>query len=221
MPFQQTVNSESNQLKSLLCNLCQNFYKKGWVSGTGGGITIKLNSEQALIAPSGVQKETISPADLFVLQLSDSQIIEYPLDQSLIISACTSIFTEIYSKRPQTQAIIHSHSLHAVLLTKCIQGASVTFINYEMLKGLKGGKYSKAHTVPILNNVERECDLAEAIGELVKTYPEAHAVLVRDHGVYIWGDNWQQAKVHAECYDFLFEAYIKEISLQALGLLTQ
>ena len=48
-----------------------------------------------------------------------------------------------------------------------------------------------------------------------RRYPEACAVLVRRHGVYVWGDTWQQAKTMNECYDYLFEIAWK---MRQLGL---
>jgi ribulose-5-phosphate 4-epimerase/fuculose-1-phosphate aldolase len=42
-----------------------------------------------------------------------------------------------------------------------------------------------------------------------RPYPETHAVLVRRHGVYVWGRDWVQAKTHAECYDYLFRAAVE------------
>ena len=43
----------------------------------------------------------------------------------------------------------------------------------------------------------------------MQKYPKTRAVLVRRHGVYVWGDDWIQAKTHAECYDYLFEAAVR------------
>lgn len=34
-------------------------------------------------------------------------------------------------------------------------------------------------------------------------------MLVKRHGVYVWGDNWIQAKTQAECYEYLFEAAVR------------
>ncbi|HEY9886299.1 MAG TPA: methylthioribulose 1-phosphate dehydratase [Vampirovibrionales bacterium] len=207
--------------RQIICDACNLFYSKGWVSGTGGGMTIKVNDTEALIAPSGVQKEQLKPEELFLVKLQHNshwgiEIIEKPENKK--ISACTSIFTNIYKERPEAKAIIHSHSINAALLTKIVKNKKVTFSKYEMLKGLQGGTYFGEHTVPILNNVESECDLAEAVEQIVKEYPLSSAVLVRDHGVYIWGNSYQQAKVHAECYDYLFEAFIEEQKLKALNL---
>ena len=34
----------------------------------------------------------------------------------------------------------------------------------------------------------------EAMARAMEDYPDTCAVLVRRHGVYVWGDNWQKAK---------------------------
>lgn len=40
-------------------------------------------------------------------------------------------------------------------------------------------------------------------------YPLAHAVLVRRHGIYVWGTSWQKTKAMTECLDYLFELVVK------------
>lgn len=82
--------------------------------------------------------------------------------------------------------------------------------NQEMIKGVKLGStnknlnYTDTLVVPIIDNVLYERDLAGAMHEAVSSYPDSNAVLVRNHGVYVWGSSWQQAKTMAECYDYLF-----------------
>ena len=49
-----------------ICELCRNFYQFGWVTGTGGGVSIK-HENHIFIAPSGVQKELMQPTDIFVM----------------------------------------------------------------------------------------------------------------------------------------------------------
>ncbi len=44
---------------------------------------------------------------------------------------------------------------------------------------------------------------------MVQAYPKSNAVLVRRHGVYVWGPTWMAAKTQAECYDYLFEAAVR------------
>lgn len=40
-------------------------------------------------------------------------------------------------------------------------------------------------------------------------------MLVRRHGVYVWGETWQKAKTMCECYDYLFEIAVR---MHAVGL---
>src|SRR5687767_8261020 len=76
--------------RALIVELCRQFYAQGWVSGTGGGISIR-DGDRAYVAPSGVQKERISPADLFVVDL-DANVLERPTNADLRISACLPLF---------------------------------------------------------------------------------------------------------------------------------
>lgn len=60
-----------------ICDLCAQFYRLGWVTGTGGGVSIKHGSH-VYIAPSGVQKELMKPTDMFVMDYESQQYIRRP-----------------------------------------------------------------------------------------------------------------------------------------------
>lgn len=191
--------------RGLIVELCRQFYDQGWVSGTGGGISIR-DGDRVYVAPSGVQKERIAPADLFVLDL-DGQVLEKPGNLSYRPSACTPLFFNAYRLR-DAGAVLHSHSVHALLATVVFdQVFEVTHL--EMMKGIAGVGYHDRLQVPIIENTAHECDLADSMAAAMNAFPDSHAVLVRRHGVYIWGEDWVQAKTQAECYHYLFDAAVK------------
>ena len=79
----------------------------------------------------------------------------------------------------------------------------------EMIKGIKGHGYYDDLEVPIIENTARESELTWSLRQAMEAFPKTYAVLVRRHGVYIWGDTWQQAKTQAECYHYLFSAVVE------------
>lgn len=60
-----------------ICELCRKFYGHGWVTGTGGGVSIK-HEGHIYIAPSGVQKELMQPADMFVMDANTQAYLRRP-----------------------------------------------------------------------------------------------------------------------------------------------
>jgi len=66
----------SHSVRELVCELCRHFYGLGWVTGTGGSISIR-DGEKIYMTPSGVQKERILPDELFALNL-EGDVIETP-----------------------------------------------------------------------------------------------------------------------------------------------
>lgn len=191
--------------RDLICELARSFYDLGWVTGTGGGICIR-SGDQVVIAPSAVQKERMRPEQMFTMAL-DGSIVTHPDDPSLRPSECSSLFFKAITLR-DAGAVIHSHSLHAVMATLLFE-AEFSVSHLEMIKGIAGMGYHDRLVVPIIDNTARECDLADALEEAILAYPNTHAVLVRRHGVYVWGKDWVQAKTHAECYDYLFRAAVE------------
>ena len=192
--------------KQLLVSLLKSFYQKGWCSGTGGGLSIKFN-QNVFYAPSGVSKEMLDENDIFMFDESDKLLSDVAGHK---ISECRPIFDEIYRLRPTTQCCIHSHSLNAVMVCELFRNSrEFTISNYETIKGIRGLKYSDTCVVPIIDNTERESELVSSINDAIIRYPEAFGVLVDRHGFYCFGDSWQEAKKHAECYDYLFELVLK------------
>lgn len=187
---------------TLICELARSFYDLGWVSGTGGGICIR-DGDRVVVAPSGVQKERMRPEQIFTMAL-DGTVVASPDDPSLRPSECSSLFLKAINLR-NAGAVIHSHSIHAVMATLLFE-KEFTISHLEMIKGIRGFAYGDPLVVPIIDNTARECDLADSLEEAILAYPATHAVLVRRHGVYVWGDDWVHAKTQAECYDYLFHA---------------
>ena len=196
-----SLSPSSLKTRELVCELCRHFYDLGWASGTGGGISIK-DGDFIYMAPSSVQKERLSPEDIFVLD-GEGQILEEP-GRGLRLSQCAPLFMHAYKIR-NAGAVLHSHSVHAVTATMLFD-KQFRIKDMEMQKGVEGYGAFDTLEIPIIDNTAYECDLADSLGEAIKDNPKSHAVLVRRHGVYVWGRDWKQAKTHAECYDYLFEA---------------
>ncbi|ORZ14106.1 methylthioribulose-1-phosphate dehydratase [Absidia repens] len=200
---------------NLIPELCRLFYTLGWVTGTGGGISIR-KGDHVYIAPSGVQKERMVADDLFVLTLQDRTLLRQP--PVLKPSACTPLFYNAYTMRA-AGACIHTHSQNAVMATLLFSGDTFEISHQEMIKGIRRGstkanlRYFDKLVVPIVENTPEEEDLTERMALAMEKYPETNAVLVRRHGVYVWGESWEKAKTMSECYDYLFEIAVKMKSI--------
>lgn len=113
--------------RSLISELCRQFYSLGWVSGTGGSITMKVHDSSIpkpqqliLMSPSGVQKERMEPEDMYVLS-GDGAIISSLSPKPYRhkppkCSDCASLFMKAYRMR-NAGAVIHSHEMESCLAT--------------------------------------------------------------------------------------------------------
>jgi len=214
---------EGKTVRALVAQLCECFYKQGWAMGTGGGVSIRVGGPnenrpyRVFVAPSGVQKEDMVGDDVFELGM-DRQIVQPPKTPNLRLSACTPLWYVVYKHVKSAMCVIHTHSMHAqlaTLLDPTEKSPVLRVTHLEMLKGVGNHSYDDVLEVPIIDNRPSEDLLAEQLEMAIRKYPKCNAVLVRRHGLYVWGDSWEQAKAQCESFDYLFESAVK---MKGMGL---
>lgn len=136
-----------------------------------------------------------------------------------------------YTKRGAS-CCIHTHSQWAVLVTLIceagLQGAADHFAikEIEQIKGIsrggtgsseiaEGGRkmgnlgFFDTMKIPIIENTAHEEDLRDTLEKAIEEWPETCAVLVRRHGLYVWGKDVAQAKTQCESLDYLFQLAVE------------
>ncbi|KAI9745210.1 MAG: Methylthioribulose-1-phosphate dehydratase [Claussenomyces sp. TS43310] len=216
-------SSDSQHPANLIPELCRKFWTLGWVTGTGGGTSIR-DDDLVYLAPSGVQKELMKPEDIYVLsikaQTDPKHRIYLRSPPSLKPSQCTPLFMAAFTKR-NAGCCIHTHSQWAVLITLLAEQQEeksnmFEINNIEQIKGFgrgcrKAGNlgYHDTLSIPIIENTPFEEDLTSTLEEAMDKYPDTYAVLVRRHGIYVWGETVHKAKTQAESLDYLFQLAVE------------
>jgi methylthioribulose 1-phosphate dehydratase / enolase-phosphatase E1 len=213
----ESHEEEGNSIKALISQLCEQFYRIGWATGTGGGVSIRVGGPsenrpyRVFVAPSGIQKEDMIGEDIFELDM-EGRVVAAPKTPNLRQSACTPLWYVVYKLRPSANCVIHTHSLNAqmaTLLDPTEESETIKITHLEMLKGVGNHAYDDVLEVPIIDNRPTEDLLAEQLEKAIIKYPNCNAVLVRRHGLYAWGDSWEQAKTQCESFDYLFDTAIR------------
>jgi methylthioribulose-1-phosphate dehydratase len=202
-----TTEQETRQL---LTDLLRNFYQRNWVSGTGGGICGPADGGGLLLAPTGVHKERVGVDDFFTVDPADGRVLIAPSDDTLRPSECNSIFC-LAARERGARSVVHSHALSAVLAGDLASDADhVEIRDLEMLKGIRGVGNRDVHRLPVIRNTPRESELVDQIQRALDDprFQQSFAIIVADHGAYIWGDDVMEAKRHTEVYHFLFDAAV-------------
>lgn len=204
------VSATEQATRELLVELLGVFYAKGWVSGTGGGISGPADDGGLLVAPTGVHKERVRPDEFFTVDPADGRVLRTPSSASLRPSECNQIFCLAVRERSAT-SVVHSHALSSVLAGDLAAGTDhIAIRDLEMLKGIRGVANRDVHLVPVIRNTPRESELVEQVSAVLADprFASSCAILVADHGAYIWGADVWEAKRHTEVYHFLFEAAV-------------
>ena len=204
-------NADLLEQAEALCRAAHECARRGWVPATSGNFSFRdemLAEGSFFITASGLDKGAISPADLLEIGLADASGADFAViagDGNP--SAETSLHGVIYRDRPDAAAIFHVHTIWNTLLSDRFAGVGAVLLDdYELLKAFTGvGTHEYRELVPILENSQEYSGLAKELAAVLRSFPKAHGVLLRKHGLYTWGESIAGARRHLEALEFLFE----------------
>ena len=186
-----------------LISIGKAFYERNWVLGTSGNFSVLLHRDplELLVTESGVHKGMLAPRN-FLTVGPKAEVISGPGKPSAETLIHLAILGQI-----QAGCVLHTHSVWSTFLTAVHSGSDrLVLEGYEMLKGLRNvSTHEHSECIPILENSQNYPELALQVTDLLQSNPGIHAVLLRRHGVYTWGEDILEARRHIEILEFLFE----------------
>ncbi len=166
-------------------------WEKELIGGYGGNISIREN-DNLLITPSGMNKNFLKEDDLIIVNMN-GEVLEGKGKPSTEIL----MHFEIYKKRENVKAIIHSHPSYSVAI--CI--SDIEIMNELLpetiiyLGKIGFAKYIKPGTL----------DLAKSVAE---SLTDGDASLIENHGVVVVGKNLIDAYSKIELLEEFSKSFI-------------
>lgn len=185
--------------------------QRDWFPGTSGNLAIKVDSDPIsfLVTASGKDKTKETSEDFLLV---DGQ--GKPLgDTHLKPSAETLLHVEIYNKT-NAGCSLHVHTVDNNVISEIYgEQGNISFKGQEIIKAFGLWDEDAEITIPIIYNFADIPRLAAEFGEYVKA--DAGAVLIRNHGITVWGKDALEAKKYLEASEFLISYHLKLLVLQS------
>lgn len=179
------------QLKERVCNANLTLKKSNLITLTWGNVSAKdEESGLIIIKPSGVSYDTMKPEDMVVVDL-DGNTVEGTYRPSSDLP--THLY--LYKQFPSLGGIVHTHS---------------TFATAFAQSGREIVAYGTTHADAFYGSIPCTRDLTEAeiseayewntgkvIAEAVRDFIAVPGMIVKNHGVFTWGETAEKAVENA------------------------
>lgn len=184
---------------------------KGWAPATAGNYSMRLDDGSFAVTVSGKHKGRLTPDDVLRVDAAGASL------DSKKQSAETDLHLDLYSRFPECGAVLHSHSPHAVGLSRAFAGvAAYTLAGHEMLKVLPGIEtHDISVELPIVDNSQDMADIIAAVAPALLVPDAIPAYLIRGHGLYGWGRDMAVAERVIEGIEWMIAAELAERRFKA------
>jgi methylthioribulose-1-phosphate dehydratase len=196
-------SQDFNTAAIALCNAGKFIDSKGWVPATSGNFSARLPDGTVAITTSGKHKGCLQVDDIMLID-ADANALDGKKP-----SAETGLHTALYQRYPSIQAILHPHSINAILVSRLF-GDEIILEDYELLKAFRGiSTHETQITVPIFANDQDIPRLSQVVDSYLDTITDCYAYIIAGHGLYTWGESVPEALRHLEALDYLLDCELR------------
>lgn len=191
------------QAKRELCRYADLFYRREWMFGTSGNLSIKVSDQPLTLAitPTSVDKGALTPRD--VLLVTRQGVVKGGRP-GLRASAETAIHAALYEAFPACGAVFHVHTVHSTLIaTRDAAQGVVAVDGLEMLKGFQTLAPGAAPEIPIFPNIDDLEEFGRSVKQHAARLARVPGFLIAHHGMTAWGAAPADAEKHLELLEFL------------------
>ncbi len=181
----------------------------GLAPATAGNYSMRLESGEIAITVSGAHKGTLEKKDIMRVDAQGNAL------EDKKPSAETLLHTLLYAMFPHVQAILHSHSIPCVVLTRLFPKEKfMTVQGYELQKVFLGVTSHETQVMlPVFDNSQDMTVLSAQVQEVLRDRPETPAYLIRGHGLYGWGRTMKEAAQVVEGLEVLLSCELEMLKL--------
>ncbi|MHB8137692.1 MAG: class II aldolase/adducin family protein [Smithellaceae bacterium] len=193
----QYENDKKNVLEASFWLSDQGYF--GSLRGSGGNVSVRLNDHAMAITPSSIKYQDLSTGDICVVGFDNSAI---EVKNGLKPSVEAGLHGIIYQKRPDVNAVVHTHQIF---------GSVFAVINTPIPALFDEVSFSLGQMIEIIPYaLSGSPELVANVGG--KLSNNANAYLIQNHGILALGKNLDKAILHAELLEKVAHIYCLALS---------
>jgi L-fuculose-phosphate aldolase len=162
-------------------------YRLGFMPGTSGNLSVRLDASRLVVTPTGVSKFLLKPADMVIVDLEGKQLDGYRKMTSEV-----SMHLAVYRHRKDVAAVVHSHPPIATAFA-CVGRGLDEMLCQEAVMTLG--------VVPLATYAATGTE--EVAASLTPFLPDHDAILLANHGAVCCGRTLLEAFQKMETVEHL------------------
>jgi len=207
------MNSEIQRAKKQIIAAGNRLDKLKLAPATSGNYSVRVSENEIAITVSGAHKGMLNEDGIMRANLQGEAL------ENKTPSAETLLHAVLYDLYPDANAILHTHSVANTVLTRLSDERQLTLSGYEMLKAYPNVKtHDYAVDLPIFNNTQDMIDLSAQVKKLLETEEKRKSTpvfMIREHGIYGWGQNMDEALRVIEATEMMLECEMFAQAIQS------
>lgn len=185
--------SKYDAVKQQVLIHCQDLARKGYLVGTGGNLSVRVEGEEALVTtPSGRDYLALTADDICVYDLARQKI-----EGDLAPSVEMAMHISVYRNRPDVNAVIHTHQPFASTFALINHPLPALFDEQVVNLGnrVEVVPYGLSGSVELLDNITAHLD------------NQCNAYILQNHGVLCLGITLEKAIVNVQLLEKCARVY--------------